>query len=90
MDDTQTQTLSIPSLVAFAVVSFFAIRYFFFNPSSTTASSATHQHPLSSRLHTASILHKIVLDVPSFQLREHGVYGVNAVWREVASRVAML
>lgn len=45
MDDSQTQTLSIPSLLAFAVVSFFAIRFFFFS----TPSGSTQAFPGSSR-----------------------------------------
>lgn len=40
-DDASGQTtLNIPSLVAFAVISFLAIRYFFFSPASTPSLGA--------------------------------------------------
>jgi len=49
--DTNTQTtLNIPSLFAFAVISFFAIRYFFFSSSSQNARNA----PLASDAYPAT------------------------------------
>ncbi|KAB8349830.1 hypothetical protein FH972_023843 [Carpinus fangiana] len=45
MDDPQQTTLNIPSLLAFALLSFFAIRYFFYSPASSTSAAASRAYP---------------------------------------------